>query len=487
MKDKKHIDRLFQEKFKDFEAAPSNQVWKNIETELSPRKKKRAAFFWWRLGGLAAILIIAFLAGNWFSNTQNQLFKTSPSQVEISEPKLRDESKENLLTSEEKELEFNNTKTHFDNQKNTSEEKIIKNEKRISQQEQETAAFKQGKNSPKTIYSAAQPKGNEQINNQGEDQRQLKVSSKNEVNKNTFASTNSTINDFISKNNNTSKKQEPKEILNLVESSAFNPLEKGIEKANALTEKAKEQKDTPNKTEDFVAQNRWSVTPQMSPIYFGNLNAKGNPIDARFASNENDGAISMNYGIQVGYQISTNFKIRSGVNRVVVGNKTKEIGFTASAENVTTLRNVNTTSTAMNLKVVPNPEQMKGAQGFSDYIAGNIQQQMGFIEIPLELEYTLLQRKINIHLIGGASTLLLNKNEVAINSELGNVNLGEANNLNNVSFTTNLGVGLGYNFSEKMRFQLEPTFKYQLNTYTGNTAGYSPFLFGLYTGINWKF
>ncbi|WP_394906659.1 hypothetical protein [uncultured Mesonia sp.] len=487
MKDKKHIDRLFQEKFKDFEAAPSSQVWENIEMELKPKKKKRAALFWWRLGGLAAVLIIAFLAGNWFFNTQNQLYNNPPSQVEISEPKLTDKPEENLLTSEEKELEFNNTTTPFDSQKNTREEKTVKKEKRSNRHEQKFVKFKQKEYLTQSAFSAAQPKSNKQIGNQDDNQKQLKVSPKMQVKNNAIATTNSTINDFISKNNNTSKKQEPKEILNLVESSAFNPLEKGIEKANALTEKAKEQKDTPNKTEDFVAQNRWSVTPQMSPIYFGNLNAKGNPIDARFASNENDGAISMNYGIQVGYQISTNFKIRSGVNRIVVGNKTKEIGFTASAENVTTLRNVNTTSTAMNLKVVPNPEQMKGAQGFSDYIAGNIQQQMGFIEIPLELEYTLLQRKINIHLIGGASTLLLNKNEVAINSELGNVNLGEANNLNNVSFTTNVGVGLGYNFSEKMRFQLEPTFKYQLNTYTGNTAGYSPFLFGLYTGINWKF
>ncbi|TXK72677.1 PorT family protein [Mesonia sp. HuA40] len=487
MKDKKHIDRLFQEKFKDFEAAPSNQVWKNIEMELKPNKKKRAALFWWRLGGLAAVLTIAFLAGNWFFKTQNQLSNSSPSQVEISEPKLRDEPEQNLLTSEDKEVEFSNTTTPLDIQKNASEEKIIKKEKRSNWHEQKFVKFKQKKYLTQSAFSAAQPKNNKQIGHKDDNQRQLKVSPKMQVKNNAIATINSNVNDFNSNNNNTSKKQEPKEILNFVESSAFNPLEKGIEKANALTEKAKEQKDTPNKTEDLVAQNRWSVTPQMSPIYFGNLNAKGNPIDARFASNENDGAISMNYGIQFGYQISTNFKIRSGINRIVVGNKTKEIGFTASAENVTTLRNLNITPTAMNLKVVPNPEQMKGVQGFSNYIAGNIQQQMGFIEIPLELEYTLLQRKINIHLIGGASTLLLNKNEVAINSELGNVNLGEANNLNNVSFTTNLGVGLGYNFSEKIRFQLEPTFKYQLNTYTGNTAGYSPFLFGLYTGINWKF
>ena len=35
MKEKKHIDRLFQEGFKDFEATPSDVVWKNIEAQLN--------------------------------------------------------------------------------------------------------------------------------------------------------------------------------------------------------------------------------------------------------------------------------------------------------------------------------------------------------------------------------------------------------------------------------------------------------------------
>ena len=33
MSDKKHIDRLFQEGFKDFEATPSDAVWENIEAQ----------------------------------------------------------------------------------------------------------------------------------------------------------------------------------------------------------------------------------------------------------------------------------------------------------------------------------------------------------------------------------------------------------------------------------------------------------------------
>ena len=37
MKQKKNIDRLFQEKFKNFEAHPSDQVWQNI---VAAKKKK---------------------------------------------------------------------------------------------------------------------------------------------------------------------------------------------------------------------------------------------------------------------------------------------------------------------------------------------------------------------------------------------------------------------------------------------------------------
>ena len=37
MSQKKHIDRLFQEKFKDFDASPDKQVWKNMIFEIFSR------------------------------------------------------------------------------------------------------------------------------------------------------------------------------------------------------------------------------------------------------------------------------------------------------------------------------------------------------------------------------------------------------------------------------------------------------------------
>lgn len=40
MKNSKNIDRLFQEKFKDFEATPNEKIWKNIESSLQEKEEK---------------------------------------------------------------------------------------------------------------------------------------------------------------------------------------------------------------------------------------------------------------------------------------------------------------------------------------------------------------------------------------------------------------------------------------------------------------
>ncbi|UJH90248.1 hypothetical protein LZ575_15385 [Antarcticibacterium sp. 1MA-6-2] len=73
MEEKKHIDRLFQEKFKDFEAAPREAVWNNISSRLQEKKRKKYAIpLWYRMAGIAAVLALLV-------NFANDLFKTSRS------------------------------------------------------------------------------------------------------------------------------------------------------------------------------------------------------------------------------------------------------------------------------------------------------------------------------------------------------------------------------------------------------------------------
>ena len=73
MSEKKHIDRLFQESFKDFEATPSDAVWKNIEANLNKKKKRRMIPIWWRYAGVAALLLLLLTIGGIFKSDTNTI------------------------------------------------------------------------------------------------------------------------------------------------------------------------------------------------------------------------------------------------------------------------------------------------------------------------------------------------------------------------------------------------------------------------------
>ncbi|MDE0598026.1 MAG: hypothetical protein OSB51_02535 [Dokdonia donghaensis] len=62
MKEKKNIDRLFQEKFKNFEAHPSERVWAGI-VKNQKKDNRRVIPLWWKVGGIAAGLLLLFGLG----------------------------------------------------------------------------------------------------------------------------------------------------------------------------------------------------------------------------------------------------------------------------------------------------------------------------------------------------------------------------------------------------------------------------------------
>ena len=109
---------------------------------------------------------------------------------------------------------------------------------------------------------------------------------------------------------------------------------------------------------------------------------------------------------------------------------------------------------------------------------------MAFIEVPLEIEYQLLNRQFGLTLIGGFSSLFLSDNEVFSETNNGTTaSLGEATNINDVSYSANFGLGLNYKVSKKINLNLEPMFKYQINTFNNTSGDFKPFFIGVYTGF----
>jgi hypothetical protein len=114
-------------------------------------------------------------------------------------------------------------------------------------------------------------------------------------------------------------------------------------------------------------------------------------------------------------------------------------------------------------------------------------QDFGYLEVPVELQYNLMDRKLGINLIGGVSSLFLTENAVTLVSDNTSTSMGEANNINEVNFSTNFGLGMYYRLTPKMQLNLEPMFKYQLNTFSDTAGNFQPFSVGVYSGLSFRF
>ncbi|MDH7447349.1 hypothetical protein [Aquimarina sp. 2201CG14-23] len=69
MSDKKNIDRLFQEKFKNFEVTPDDAVWEKIKAKKDKDRKRGIIIpFWYRIAGVAALIAVILSVGSVLTN-----------------------------------------------------------------------------------------------------------------------------------------------------------------------------------------------------------------------------------------------------------------------------------------------------------------------------------------------------------------------------------------------------------------------------------
>ena len=261
---------------------------------------------------------------------------------------------------------------------------------------------------------------------------------------------------------------------------------------DAIDEKEEETVVVSNNKPD----NRWDISPNIAPVYYSSL-GEGSSIDPTFSDNQKSGDLNLSYGVLVSYNLNNRLSVRSGISNVNLSYSTTgiELGIgplsaaTQSidynkATNVLIVVDQGTLSAANNDS---NNDSFGNVTPKSTSGEASLNQKLSYLEMPLELKYSLLNNKIGLNLIGGFSTLLLNNNEVFVEAGDFNETLGKANNLSSLSFTTNIGLGLNYSFSKKLMINIEPMFKYQLNPYSDSSVEYKPYYIGVYSGLSFKF
>ena len=236
--------------------------------------------------------------------------------------------------------------------------------------------------------------------------------------------------------------------------------------------------------------NRWQITSNVAPIYFSSTANGGSPIDREFADNSKSYENNMSFGVGVNYALNKKISIRTGVNKFTLGYNTNDVAFYAGLQS-RGLQNVSGSGINSNIQVVSVDAVSDGLLPFENGIQnsndGYISQRMGYVEVPMEMSYKLVDKKFGITVIGGLSTLFLNENKVSVVSSTMSASLGEANNLNDIHFSSNIGLGFKYSFWKAFEVNFEPMFKYQLNTFTNDVGNFKPYFIGLYSGLSFEF
>lgn len=261
-----------------------------------------------------------------------------------------------------------------------------------------------------------------------------------------------------------------------------NPLEKILkEKEKATVEKEKKEEE--------LLTSKWGVRPTIAAIFSGA--SKGSPISNEFADNSKTFDPKFGLGIGVDYEASKKLTLRSGVNKIDLAYNTDDIAFytalsgrTASHNNTS---NINKNAASANIVIEDRSNVTTIEIAAFDKESGLLNQQIGYIEVPMEMSYKIVDKKFGLNFITGISTLFLSDNKVSIIRDGMTTEIGEANNLNKVHFSANLGIGMKYNILKSLEASFEPTFKYQVNTFSNDSGNFKPYVIGLYTGFRYKF
>jgi hypothetical protein len=277
-------------------------------------------------------------------------------------------------------------------------------------------------------------------------------------------------------------------ITNVIQDSALvaevnaeeNPLEK-------LLKEKLEGKNVDEKEKE--KRNKWAASTYASPVYF-NSTAQGSPIDDQFKETSKSYKSTLSYGLGLEYAVSKKLSIKTGVNTLTFNYSTSDVSYATSLQSVTgNVKTITRNNNGENLVLEHKIKKFEEAnvENLVQNNEGSLNQEMGYIEVPLELNYKVLDRKFGINLVGGMSTLFLSANTVSLISNQAETTIGSANNLNNIHFSSNVGLGFKYTFWKSFQANFQPMFKYQINTFSNDSGNFKPYFVGLYSGVSFSF
>lgn len=470
MKKDKNIDELFRSKLQNYEQEPPAYLLENILAGAAGARRKRKIVFW-RITGVAAALLLAFVAG-WQFNSRNEI-GTEP-QVVVRQQSAPESAIETAPETETLPVAPENI------QLATATESSKKNKT-------STKSFRKTLVSEKTKLMA----------------EALPVASNDET------------------------------ILLKPLKSLFGLLKQDLASANSLQQKnTVDLKDeypeksidqqiiehnrqlTMTRTEN-TRKGRWLVGAQVAPEY----NVSRSSHSEVYASNmlsSTSNPVDLGGGISVEFKKGKRWSLQSGVYYSGIGQSSGNSAYpnrNLVSSDYSTEHGKEYFNAPVNIDSKSSKMMMNSAAGVIEFsgvpsgivLGTNLEdkslasnavvvsdarfiQNFEYIEIPLYLRYTILDSRFDVEMLGGFSSNILVGNNTYMESNSGKSHIGSTQNMESLNYSGTLGIGFKYGLSKRFYLNVEPRIKYYLNSLNTNSAvTYKPYSVGVFTGLSYEF
>jgi hypothetical protein len=472
MKENENIDELFREKLRNYEKEPPAYLLQNVLDGVAGARRNRKIVFW-RVAGVAAAILLAFLAG-W--QLQHLNSETSPQQIVVVPSSSPEIPTAKQFGPEEKITLDKVPETGLSRDEKSFKSATDKNLQVASQ-----TNFQEKKITNESILSARAAESNLLY--------PIKIRSHRIISNNQYANV---LHEMKVKDTN------------------FDRFEMTIDQQ--IIEQNKQQ---------FLAQNekqkkvRWLVGAQVSPafnvsesshsqVYASNmLNSANNPVD-------------VGGGISVEYKKGKRLSLQSGVYYSGLGQASGNSSRSSANSDyiyASADRGAEYFNTSVNIDTKSSKMMMNSAAGVIEFssvpsgivLGANLDekamvsnavvvsdarfiQNFEYIEIPLYLRYTIIDSRFDVEMMGGFSSNVLIGNQTFMESSSGKSLVGKTQDMQWLNYSGTLGVGLKYGLSKRIFLNVEPRVKYYLNSLNNNSSvTYKPYTIGVFTGLSYEF
>ena len=478
----KFIDQLFRTKLGDYEKTPPMFVWTNIRKGLTEHRMVRR-ILWLKAVGIAAALLLAFLAG-W----------------QLTTPSLDNAALQNSVAKQQMPIsrEINSAA----NEHQSIEKQIVADEK-VAVDKPETI-LKSNRTSASNLSSLAAFAPNTSILDKEDHTVSTKVDDLILF---------ETEKDFLDKMHQNFKGV--KKLSDWLASIGKDSL-KEVKNAPAVIHPDIFKNYTAAPARSTVAVHkptknnfdRWMLKAEFAPM-FNNQSSSSNSTRVSDALANNGGFVNQpqetssentfSGGMVAGYKVSRRFVVKSGVVYNTIRQTTRNVDFMAANPLYNVAGNATIAATPAGQVSLTKTSSNTGSKAFlnadsqtsmaTKYTAPNeLKQDIGFIEIPVQATYKLVDNKFNVGLTGGISTNILVGNKAVLSENGVPLSNGETSNMRNVVYSGAVGIEVGYEISNHLTLTVEPRLKHFINSLsTSKAIDYKPSQIGVVTGLTYSF